>query len=91
MDILCDLHNKTEDFVFLWAGTGEMKDEVEAGIKERKLQDNVKLLGVRNDIPRILQALNVFVLPSKFEGLPVIGVEVQAAGVPMLCSDRVSP
>ncbi len=91
LDILCDLHNKTEDFVFLWAGTGEMKDEVEAGIKERKLQDNVKLLGVRNDIPRILQALNVFVLPSKFEGLPVVGVEVQAAGVPMLCSDRVSP
>ena len=38
-----------------------------------------------------MQTLNVFILPSKFEGLPVIGVEVQAAGVPMLCSDKVSP
>lgn len=91
LDILRDLHNKTENFVFLWAGTGEMKDEVEAGIKERGLQNNVKLLGIRDDIPRILQALNVFILPSKFEGLPVIGVEIQAAGVPMLCSDKVSP
>lgn len=91
MEILCDLHKTTEDFVFLWAGTGEMKDEVEAKVKEYHLEDNVRLLGVRDDIPRVLQALNVFILPSKFEGLPVIGVEVQAAGVPMLCSNKVSP
>lgn len=68
-----------------------MKDEIESKIKEYHLERNILLLGVRDDIPRILQALNVFILPSKFEGLPVIGVEVQAAGVPMLCSDKVSP
>ncbi len=91
LEVLRDLYKVEPTFKFLWAGTGEMKDIVEAKIKEYGLQDNVILLGVRNDIPRILQALNVFILPSKFEGLPVIGVEVQAAGVPMLCSDKVSP
>lgn len=91
LDILSVLREKEPGFRFIWAGTGEMKDEIEAGIIERGLQNNTLLLGVRNDIPRVLQAMNVFILPSKFEGLPVIGVEVQAAGVPMLCSDKVSP
>ena len=91
LEILHALHKTFKNFVFLWAGTGEMKDEIDAKVKEYHLEDNVMLLGVREDVPRILQALNVFILPSKFEGLPVVGVEVQAAGVPMLCSDKVSP
>lgn len=91
VDILARLKEKEPDFIFLWAGAGELKEQVEKYIAEKNLQDKVLLLGVRDDIPRILQMLNVFVLPSKFEGLPVIGVEVQAAGVPMLCSDKVSP
>lgn len=91
VDILAELKKKEPNFRFIWAGTGEMKEQTEKYIVEKNLQENVLLLGVRDDIPRILQALNVFILPSKFEGLPVIGVEVQAAGVPMLCSDKVSP
>lgn len=90
LDILSEL-KKSSDFVFLWAGAGELRNDIETKIKELGLSDNVRLLGVRDDIPRLLQTLNVFILPSKFEGLPVIGVEVQAAGVPMLCSDKVSP
>ena len=91
VDILADLKKKEPDFRFIWAGTGELKEQTEKYITEKNLQENILLLGVRDDIPRILQAMNVFILPSKFEGLPVIGVEVQAAGVPMLCSDKVSP
>lgn len=91
IDILAELCRRNVDFVFLWAGTGEMKDEIEAYIKRNGMENNIKLLGVRDDVPRLLQALNVFILPSKFEGLPVIGIEVQAAGVPMLCSNKVSP
>lgn len=90
IEILNKLKEIQPDFKFLWAGTGEMYEEIQRLIKLKNLQNNVILLGVRNDIPRILQALNVFILPSLYEGLPVIGVEVQAAGVPMLCSDKVS-
>lgn len=91
VDILERLKEREPDFRFIWAGTGELKGQIEDYIKQKNLQENILLLGVRNDIPRVLQAMNVFILPSKFEGLPVIGVEVQAAGVPMLCSDKVSP
>ena len=90
VDILERLKEREPDFCFIWAGAGELRGQIEDYIKQKKLQDNVLLLGVRDDIPRVLQAMNVFILPSKFEGLPVIGVEVQAAGVPMLCSDKVS-
>ena len=91
VDILAALKMKEPDFRFIWAGTGELKEQIERYIEQKGLKDHIQLLGVRNDIPRLLQAINVFILPSKFEGLPVIGVEVQAAGVPMLCSDHVSP
>lgn len=91
LDILTELKKREPNFKFIWVGTGELKKQIEKDILEKKLQNNVLLLGVRNDIPRVLQVLNVFILPSKFEGLPVIGVEVQAAGVPMLCSNKVSP
>lgn len=90
INILDQLNKTNTKFKFLWAGTGEMKGEIEDLIEKKNLQSNVMLLGVRDDIPRILQALNVFILPSLYEGLPVIGIEVQAAGVPMLCSDKVS-
>ena len=90
VDILEELKQVEPDFRFIWAGNGELKERVTDYINKKKLNDNILMLGVRDDIPRILQLLNVFILPSVFEGLPVIGVEVQAAGVPMLCSDKVS-
>lgn len=91
VDILENLKKRIPDYRFLWAGTGELKDQIVARIAEKNLQENILLLGVREDVPELLQAMNVFILPSKYEGLPVIGVEVQAAGLPMLCSDKVSP
>lgn len=89
VDILEALKSREPDFRFLWAGTGPLKDRIEARIAQKGLRENVLLLGMREDIPEILQTLNAFILPSKYEGLPVIGVEVQAAGVPMLLSDRI--
>ena len=90
VDIISELNKVCTDFRFIWAGTGELKDQVKGYIEEKNLEDKIIMLGVRDDIPRILQILNVFILPSKYEGLPVIGVEAQAAGVPMLCSNKVS-
>ena len=48
-------------------------------------------LGIRSDINRILQGLDIFVFPSLHEGLPVSLIEAQGAGLPCLISDRVSP
>ena len=47
-------------------------------------------LGHRNDVDRLYQAMDVLVLPSRYEGLPVVGVEAQAAGVSCLLSDQIA-
>lgn len=90
LKILYDLNKIMDNYIFLWIGVGDMKWEIEKRIREYKLEKKVMLLGVRDDVPRIIQALNLLILPSKYEGLPVIGVEAQAAGLPLLCSDKVS-
>ena len=53
------------------------------------LEDSVYLVGDRKDVNRIMQAMDVFVLPSLFEGLPVTMVEAQASGLPCFISDKV--
>ena len=50
----------------------------------------VKFLGVRGDIPSLCKAMDAFVMPSLFEGLPVVGIEAQAAGLPCLFSTDVT-
>lgn len=77
--------------ILLLAGEGELLEEIEEKVKSKGLSEKVKFLGLRGDICRILQAMDVFLLPSKFEGLPVVLVEAQAAGVPCIVADTVPP
>jgi glycosyltransferase involved in cell wall biosynthesis len=58
-------------------------------VQERGLAKQVSFLGLRKDVPEILGALDGFVLPSLYEGLGIVLIEAQAAGVPCLVSDRV--
>ena len=58
--------------------------------KDRSFKDNVRFLGNRSDVNRIYQAMDVFVLPSRYEGLPVVGVEAQAEGLPCILSDKMT-
>lgn len=57
---------------------------------QKNISDYIILLGNRNDVDRIYQAMDVFVLPSQYEGLPVVGVEAQASGLPCIMSDRMT-
>lgn len=58
--------------------------------KEQRIQDNILFLGNRDDVYRLYQAMDVFVLPSRYEGLPVVGVEAQAAGLSCVLSDHIT-
>lgn len=89
LNILSALKEKGVDFRFIWCGVGELKGEIEKKIVEENLTDEVMMLGLRNDIPRMLQAMDIFVFPSTWEGLGIVAVEAQAAGLPTLCSDQV--
>ena len=76
--------------VLLIAGSGPMEQEVKERAKEMGLEGFVRFLGVRKDIPQLLAAMDLFLLPSLFEGLPVTLIETQASGLPALVSDRVT-
>lgn len=75
------------DIVLLIAGHGKFEDDLAEKINELGIQDNVKLLGRRNDIPVLLAMADVFVYPSYFEGLPGALIEAMLAGKLIVCSD----
>jgi glycosyltransferase involved in cell wall biosynthesis len=69
---------------FLLFGNGILRDELEALIAKRELSDSVKLMGVTDNIWVSLAAMDVFVLTSRFEGLPNVLIEAQCAGIPVV-------
>jgi len=69
---------------FLWSGDGELRLDVEKRIRELQLENVVKLLGWRKDIPALLKLCDVFILTSLWEGLPRAGVEALIAGKPVV-------
>lgn len=68
---------------------GKREDEIKNFIQSKNLQSAVTILGVREDIPELLSAMDLFVFPSIYEGLAISLVEAQTAGVPCVCSDVV--
>lgn len=75
----------------LWmVGIGERMDEMKALAKELGIEEAVVFFGLRGDVNRLYQAMDVFVLPSFFEGLPMVGIEAQATGLYVLCSDLIA-
>jgi len=75
------------DARFVIAGEGPQRPQLEALIRSLGLHDRVHLLGHRPDVAGLLTACDVFVLPSRFEGLPVALLEAMAAGRPVIATD----
>ncbi len=90
VDIMQAMDGIDRDARMIFAGEGELQEMVEQKAKDAGIYDRFMFLGGRPDVNELLQAFDVFVLPSFFEGLPVSGVEAQAAGLPCLFSDTVS-
>lgn len=88
--IFKSLSSKQPLMRLLWIGDGYMREEIKKILTEGELINNVVMTGTRPDINRMMQAMDVFILPSRSEGLPVVVIEAQAAGLPVICSDAVS-
>ena len=84
------IHEKQKNSVLVLVGDGELRKDVEAHIQKLGIEEYVRVLGVRRDIPRLMNGMDAFLLPSKWEGLPVTMVEAQANGLPCLISDTVT-
>ena len=76
-----------KNIVFNIAGDGELKFYLEKMISELNLNERVKLIGKRNDIPKLLQQSKFLVLSSKYEGLPTVIIEAMASGVYVISTD----
>ena len=90
VEIVRELKKRNPATKCLWVGIGSMYEAVKSQIHTDGLEDCCMLLGERTDVNRILQALDAFLLPSIYEGLPVVAVEAQAAGLPCFISDVVT-
>lgn len=83
VDIFNELHKKNDNSVLLLVGQGPLQEQIKEKVDKLGLSNCVKFLGQRNDANELYQAFDVFLLPSLYEGLPVVGVEAQAAS--LLC------
>ena len=80
IDIFNEVHKQNKNSILVLAGQGPLMDEIQAKVKELNLDRDVIFLGQRNDANELYQAFDIFLLPSLYEGLPVVGIEAQAAG-----------
>lgn len=78
---------KDKNFIYLICGRGVLKEYLERKIQELHIENKVKLLGYRNDVMEILKISDLFIFPSKREGLPVSVIEAMAAGLPVIASN----
>lgn len=86
IDIFNEIHKQNKNAILLLAGDGPLKENIQNKVKELGLEKSVQFLGQRSDANELYQAMDAFVLPSLYEGLPVVGVEAQAAGLPCFFS-----
>lgn len=89
IDIFEIIHKRNPNSVLLLIGDGDLRSELENKVRTLGLADDVKFLGTRTDISELFMALDIFVLPSWYEGLPLTMVEAQASGVECFISTGV--
>ncbi len=90
LDVFSFYHKKNPDSYLLLIGEGTDWDMLQEKIKSLNLEKNVLMLGGRNDIPRLLSAMDCFVFPSVHEGFPLTLIEAQASKLPCVVSDSVT-
>lgn len=87
--IFAEVLKKEGNARLLLVGEGELRKEAEKQAEELGIKEHILFAGLRSDVPRMLQAMDVFLFPSVYEGLPVSLIEAQAAGLPCLISENV--
>jgi len=87
--VFAELLKKKPDARLLLVGTGEKEQELKKKVTELGIDSAVLFLGNRSDVNELYQAMDIFVLPSHFEGIPLVGIEAQFAGLPCLFSEGV--
>ena len=81
------IENDKKDFIVIIVGEGTQRKILEDMIKEFHIGDHIKLVGIRNDVIDLMKEADIFVLPSRYEGLSIAMIEAMAHGLPIIASD----
>lgn len=90
IDIFAELYSKDNTYRLMLIGDGALRADIEKKVQNLGLSDAVMFMGRTNEVPQLLQAIDVLVMPSRFEGLPLTLIEAQTACLPCIVSDAVS-
>jgi len=89
IDIFKEIHKINNKAILLLIGVGPLELDIVNKVKRENLVDCVKFMGLRDDVNNLMQVFDVFLFPSKYEGLPVTLIEAQSIGLPCVISDRI--
>lgn len=90
LEMIAELHGRMPEARLFMLGDGPLREALEDKAHALGIDGVVRFLGVRDDVATVLQAMDCMVLPSLFEGFPIVSLEWQAAGLPSLLSDAVT-
>lgn len=90
IDVMENVMKIIPNAVLMLIGDGELRTETEEKVKRLGLENKVIFMGIRSDVQKLMLGMDLFLLPSLYEGLPVVGVEAQAAGLPVVTSTGVT-
>lgn len=89
IDIFNEVYKKNKNSLLLLVGVGPLLNKVKEKVKNLNLEDNVLFLGQRSDVHKLYQVMDVFLLPSIYEGLGMVLIEAQCSGLACIASKEV--
>lgn len=91
LDVFNEIRKKnTNAVLMLVGGNGDLEQQIKEKIDRLGIEDSVIFTGVRSDVPQLLSAMDVFVMPSFYEGMPNTVIEAQATGLPCVIADTIT-
>lgn len=90
LELLRQCLEKDDRFVLLVVGDGSLANEMKNTINELNLLEKVLMLGNRNDVNELMQAMDIYIMPSLWEGLPLSLIEAQASDLPCIISNKIT-
>ncbi len=90
LDVFKDILSKTPNAKLMLVGKGELEEEIKEKAKALGIDERILFTGVRTDIPKLLSAMDCFVFPSFYEGMPNTIIEAQSTGLPCIIADTIT-
>lgn len=90
LKVFSGILNKNPNSKLLLVGIGELEHQIRCQVSAMRMEEQVIFAGVRSDIPQVLSAMDVFVFPSLYEGMPNTVIEAQATGLPCVIADTIT-